>query len=92
MIMQKCWELSPKNRPTFRELHSNISKYISCIAGYLEMGFNPFIGGTGLKSTVRNEVGKDVGVELQERGADPSVAIQVIPPSMSTNGRSTFLD
>ena len=34
--------MSPEDRPTFRELCSNVSKFIECIAGYLEIGFNPF--------------------------------------------------
>ena len=41
-MMQKCWEKSPKDRPTFKELHLNLNQYIEHIAGYLEMGFNPF--------------------------------------------------
>ena len=42
-MMTKCWEVDPQNRPSFKELHSNISKYIERIAGYLELGFNPFL-------------------------------------------------
>ena len=42
-MMINCWVKAPSDRPTFRELYSNISKYIECIAGYLEMGFNPFL-------------------------------------------------
>ena len=38
----QCWKMSPENRPTFRELCSSVSKFIECIAGYLEIGFNPF--------------------------------------------------
>ena len=44
MMMMKCWEMVPENRPTFKELHINTSKYIERIAGYLELGFNPFLG------------------------------------------------
>ena len=43
--MSQCWEKVPENRPTFKELYSNISKFIERIAGYLDMGFNPFTGG-----------------------------------------------
>ena len=43
--MRQCWEKVPDNRPTFKELYSNISKFIEHIAGYLDMGFNPFTGG-----------------------------------------------
>ena len=41
-MMQNCWEKSPKDRPTFKELHLKLNQYIEHIAGYLEMGFNPF--------------------------------------------------
>ena len=34
--------MSPEDRPTFKELCSNVSKFIERIAGYLEIGFNPF--------------------------------------------------
>ena len=44
-MMKKCWETVPDDRPTFKELRKNTSKYIEHIAGYLEMGFNPFAGG-----------------------------------------------
>ena len=47
-MMSKCWETSPDDRPTFKELNKNTSKYIEHIAGYLEMGFNPFDGGERL--------------------------------------------
>ena len=48
-MMWKCWETSPDDRPTFKELHKNTSKYIEHIAGYLEMGFNPFAEGERVK-------------------------------------------
>ena len=60
--MSQCWEKVPENRPTFKELYSNISKFIECIAGYLDMGFNPFTGGG-------EEEGEDVSkdeMELEE--------------------------
>ena len=41
-MMKKCWEIMPEDRPTFKELRKNTSKYLEHIAGYLEMGFNPF--------------------------------------------------
>ena len=44
-LMSQCWEKVPENRPTFKKLYSNISKFIERIAGYLDMGFNPFTGG-----------------------------------------------
>ena len=38
----QCWKMSPEERPTFKELCSSVSKFIERIAGYLEIGFNPF--------------------------------------------------
>ena len=44
-IMMQCWKMSPEDRPTFKEICSNVSKFIERIAGNLEIGFNPFTGG-----------------------------------------------
>lgn len=43
-MMMKCWDIVPENRPCFKELYMITSKHIERIAGYLEMGFNPFVG------------------------------------------------
>ena len=72
--MMKCWEAAPDNRPTFKELHKDISKYAECIAGYLDVEFNPFGALEGIKAK-ENEP-KD-GLQLE-------VSIQVIPPSVDT--------
>ena len=58
MMMMKCWELLPENRPSFKELHENTSRYIEHIAGYLEMGFNPF---AGMGFTMTEEVQASAG-------------------------------
>ena len=60
----------PDDRPSFKDLHTNTSKYTERIAGYLEMGFNPFAGVNRVKSTV---------VENEEVEFKSAVAIQVIP-------------
>ena len=41
----QCWEKALESRPTFKELYSNISKYIERVAGYLDIAFNPFTAG-----------------------------------------------
>ena len=51
MMMLNCWEAVPDKRPTFKTLYTNASKIIEGIAGYLEMGFNPF--------TAKNTTGED---------------------------------
>ena len=36
----------PEDRPTFQELYLNISSFIESMAGYLQVGYNPFtVGG-----------------------------------------------
>ena len=41
-MMRHCWEKAPEDRPTFKELYMRLNKSIELVAGYLEMGFNPF--------------------------------------------------
>ena len=41
-MMRECWERAPEDRPTFKDLYSNVSKYIERVAGYLHLGYNPF--------------------------------------------------
>ena len=36
--------MAPDDRPAFKQLNKNTSMYIERIAGYLELGFNPFVG------------------------------------------------
>ena len=36
-VMMKCWALSPDDRPTFKELISDIDKDLQRAAGYLEL-------------------------------------------------------
>ena len=86
-MMRKCWEMSSQNRPTFSELHSNISKYIAHIGGYLEMGFDPFKSARKFESTAESRVGKK---ELEGDGDDSGVAIQVIPPHVCKTPQTLF--
>ena len=71
----QCWKMSPEDRPTFKEICSSVSKIIERVAGYLEIGFNPFTGGGAVE-------GGEAEDEKVERAEDEStVAINVIPPS-----------
>ena len=55
--------MEPEKRPTFSELYANTTKYIEKIAGYLDLGFNPFPGVGG---------GETINVEeREEEGCDP---------------------
>ena len=46
--MRQCWQMVPGDRPTFTELCLKLSSLIENIAGYLQMGYNPFIVGGGI--------------------------------------------
>ena len=50
-IMRKCWEMRLDDRPSFMELNKTTSKYVEHIAGYLELGYNPFAGMKKFSST-----------------------------------------
>lgn len=53
--MTKCWQYDPAARPTFKDLYTNTSSYITRIAGYLEItDFNPF-------ASVKDRGASDVG-------------------------------
>ena len=75
--------MAPDDRPTFKEIYSNISKYIERMAGYLEMGFNPFAAGEGVKAAVGGEKEKE---KKEESEGECGVAIQVIPASVPLDG------
>ena len=44
-MMMRCWEGSPNDRPSFSEINEDVSRLIEHVAGYLDMGFNPFTAG-----------------------------------------------
>ena len=70
--MKKCWEMEPEKRPTFSELYANITKYIERIAGYLDLGFNPFPGVGGGETIAEKDMeGK------KEKGCDPEAALHI---------------
>ena len=46
-IMRQCWQMVTGDRPTFTELCLKLSSLIEHTAGYLQMGYNPFIVGGG---------------------------------------------
>ncbi|CAI8036254.1 Tyrosine-protein kinase Dnt, partial [Geodia barretti] len=43
-IMKQCWQMMPEERPTFTELYFTVSNIIERMAGYLQVGYNPFLG------------------------------------------------
>ena len=63
----------PGDRPTFTELCLKLSSLIEHIAGYLQMGYNPFIVGGGKgreeeeeEEKVNEEEEKEMGEEEEE--------------------------
>ena len=55
-VMKKCWEASPKDRPSFTEIYEELSHFIERVAGYLDIKFNPFLADERGKDTT----GKDI--------------------------------
>ena len=79
--MIKCWEFEPQNRPSFQQLHKNMSSYCGKIAGYLEMSFNPFKGAGGNAGKEEEETEEKEEDDI----TDPRVAIQVYPSSFKNS-------
>ena len=65
-MMRKCWEIVPENRPSFSDLYTITSKYIERMAGYLELGFNPFSGKEGVTYMEQNEKDEVASDALEE--------------------------
>ena len=88
MMMLECWVSAPDKRPSFKTLYTNTSKFIEGLAGYLEVGFNPFVAQTATEpgdEETTNERSED---EEGEEGLDePVVTVKVIPPSVESGGQ-----
>ena len=69
-MMKKCWEMKPEKRPTFSELYANTTKYIERIAGYLDLGFNPFSGVEGGETMIAEE-------ENEEEECGPGAVLHI---------------
>ena len=77
--MTKCWEDSPNKRPSFKEIHANISKYIGHIGGYLEMSPNHFTS-WGEDKIVNDMSDMDVGTNQGDDEAKRGM-IEVTSPN-----------
>ena len=73
--MMNCWAATPDNRPSFKELYKDISRYTECIAGYLELEYNPSGGVEGAEVTIKESEPKNEADKIQS-----AVSIQVHPP------------
>ena len=67
-MMKKCWEMEPDKRPSFKELHTLTSNYIEQIAGYLDLGFNPFAGDTSRNVKEKGDVNDVVQSDESAKG------------------------
>ena len=65
-MMIQCWEMAVEDRPTFSEISLTISKFIEHIAGYLQMGYNPFKRGVGKDDENKEEDEKEQEEEKEE--------------------------
>ena len=73
IMMRKCWEIVPENRPSFNELYKTTSKYIEQMAGYLELGFNPFSGVESVTCMEMKEEDEVTTVSSQETPAPAEI-------------------
>ena len=85
----QCWKMPPEDRPTFKEIYSSVSKFIERIAGYLEIGFNPFTGGGAVEGGGEGEEGEGEGEDKieTENGDDEeeaSVTTKATVPSVES--------
>ena len=85
--MMECWEATPDDRPSFKELQITTSKHTEQIAGYLEIGYTPFVGMEKVKTNIIENKPKDEKDELEFK-----VSIQVIPPSVDTSEAQAALN
>ena len=88
-IMMQCWKMSPEDRPTFKEIYSSVSKFIERVAGYLEIGFNPFTGGGAVEGGREGEEEEGEGEDKieAEEGDDEkeaSVTTKATVPSVES--------
>ena len=88
MMMLECWESAPDKRPSFKTLYTNTSKFIEGLAGYLEVGFNPFAAQTATEpgdEEATNERSEDEEeVQILD---EPVVIVKVTPPSVESGGQ-----
>ena len=90
-VMILCWKMSPEDRPTFKEICCSVSKFIERIAGYLEIGFNPFTGGGAVEGGGEEEGENEEGegkdkIETEKGGnkEEASVTIKATVPSVES--------
>ena len=81
----QCWKMSPEDRPTFKEIYSSVSKFIERIAGYLEIGFNPFTGGGAGEGGEEEGEGEDkIETEKGDDEEEASVTTKATVPSVES--------
>ena len=76
--MMKCWETVPDNRPPFKQLYSDISRYTECIAGYLKLEYSHFSAVEGIEATLKENEPQNEEGETQS-----AMSIHEIPLATS---------
>ena len=74
-IMMQCWVTAPEDRPTFKELYLTTSNYIEHMAGYLQLGFNPFAE----RNVGEREEGEEKTEQEEQEEVQVDDSIQLLP-------------
>ena len=86
----QCWMTAPEDRPTFKELYVTTSNYIEHMAGYLQLGFNPFAErNVGEREEGEEEKWRQTEQEEQEK-VQVDDSIQLIPSSVNSRAHRLF--
>ena len=91
MMMLQCWELVPDKRPSFKTLYKYTSNVVEGLAGYLEMGFNPFAVGmadeAGMEQiATEGSEDTDEDDDTDEETMTTAATVQVIQPPYIESG------
>ena len=71
----QCWVTAPEDRPTFKELYLTTSNYIEHMAGYLQLGFNPFAE----RNVGEREEGEEKTEQEEQEEVQVDDSIQLLP-------------
>jgi hypothetical protein len=78
--------MAPEDRPTFKELYLTTSNYIEHMAGYLQLGFNPFAE----RNVGEREEGEEKTEQEEQEEVQVDDSIQLIPSSVNSRAHRLF--